>query len=290
MSYTHPHVTAHGTAMGWRKDLPDFRDRTPRIDSVAQILSKNRNMPRGKAVAPATVDLRALFSAVEDQGNLGSCTANAGVALFEYFQKNAHGEYLDGSRLFLYKATRELNGESGDTGAELRTTMKAMALFGVPPEKAWPYVIKDFDDEPPAFCYAYGQNFKAMQYYRLDPPGQTRADTLKAIKNSLAAKLPAMFGFSVYSSIPGLGAGTGDIPFPSPGEKLEGGHAIVAAGYDDARKIGKEKGALLIRNSWSTHWGEAGYGWLPYRYVLEGLADDFWTLVRAEFVGSKLFE
>jgi C1A family cysteine protease len=113
---------------------------------------------------------------------------------------------------------------------------------------------------------------------------------LEAVKTKLAGRLPSMFGFTVYSSIPGIGAGTGDIPFPQAGDKVEGGHAVMTVGYDDAKKIGAKTGALLIRNSWGTKWGEQGYGWLPYAYVESGLAVDFWSLVRAEFVDSDLFK
>jgi C1A family cysteine protease len=98
-----------------------------------------------------------------------------------------------------------------------------------------------------------------------------------------------MFGFTVYSSMPPLGEGTGEIPFPASGDTVLGGHAIDAVGYSDAKKIGAEKGALLIRNSWGTAWGAEGYGWLPYRYIEEGLADDFWSVVQAEFVDTALF-
>jgi C1A family cysteine protease len=110
------------------------------------------------------------------------------------------------------------------------------------------------------------------------------------VKRSLAAELPAMFGFSVYSSMPPSGDGKGEIPFPTEGDSLEGGHAVLAVGYDDARKIGKHKGALLIRNSWGTGWGEAGYGWLPYAYVESGQADDFWAMVKAKYVDTDLFK
>jgi C1A family cysteine protease len=129
-----------------------------------------------------------------------------------------------------------------------------------------------------------------VKYYRLDPAGTTRAKRLEAIKTGLAAGLPSMFGFTVYSSIPAAGDGKGEIPFPTTGDTVQGGHAVLAVGYDDAKKIGTSKGALLIRNSWGVGWGDAGYGWLPYDYVLKGLANDFWSLVQADFVDTSLFK
>ena len=276
--------------MGWEHDLPDIRDKHPGTGEVGDILKQSRPLRAAQKSPPAKVDLSQWCSPVEDQGNLGSCTANAGVGLMEYYQRRAFGQFLDGSRLFLYKATRELLGWTGDQGAYLRTTMKSMVLFGVPPESTWPYDISRFDEEPSAFCFAYGQSYRAMKYYRLDPAGTTPAALLNAIKNSIAGGLPLMFGFTVYSSIPGIGAGTGDIPFPAATDKVEGGHAIVAIGYDDKRKIGSTTGALKIRNSWGAAWGEDGYGWLPYAYVERELADDFWSMVDAGFVKSALFD
>ncbi len=239
---------------------------------------------------PASIDLRQWCSPIEDQGNIGSCTANAGVGLLEYFERRAYGKHLDGSRLFLYKATRNLLGWTGDQGASLRATMKAMVLFGVPPETHWPYKVTKYDEEPPAFCYAFAQNYKALNYYRLDPPGTSTSQLLTTIKNNLAANLPCMFGFTVYSSIPPVGDGKGEIPYPLKGESVLGGHAIVAVGFNDTKMIGKNKGALLIRNSWGTNWGMQGYGWLPYAFVESGLAVDFWSLVKADYIDTDLFK
>ncbi|MBM3133039.1 MAG: cysteine protease [Chloroflexi bacterium] len=277
-------------ALGWKRDLPDFRDYTPQADEIKQVLTASRPLKDAVKAAPAAVDLREWCSPIEDQGELGSCTANAGLGLLEYYERRAFGKHLDGSRLFLYKVTRNLLGWMGDQGAYLRDTMKAMVLFGVPPEQYWKYDTGKFDDEPPAFCYAFAQNYKTIRYYRLDPPGTSPAQTLKNIKEHLAGGLPSMFGFSVYSSIPPIGDGKGEIPFPKKGDRLEGGHAVVAVGYDNAKKIGKNKGALLIRNSWGTEWGQKGYGWLPYAYVEQGLAADFWSLVQADFVDTDLFK
>jgi C1A family cysteine protease len=173
--------------------------------------------------------------------------------------------------------------------------MGAMALFGVPPEKYWPYVTAKFDVEPTAFLYAFGDNYQALQYYRLDPPGISPSAIVASIKTNIAAGIPSMFGFTVYDSIK-QAATTGKIPFPCAGETVLGGHAIDAMGYDDKMKIkntnqcGLETtGAFLIRNSWDIGWGDKGYGWLPYDYVLKGLADDWWTITKAEWIDTGMF-
>lgn len=244
---------------------------------------------------PEQVDLREWCAPIEDQGQIGSCTANAGVGLLEYYQRRAFGEYLEGSRLFLYKATRNLLGLTGDTGAWLRTAMGAMRLFGVCPERYWPYEENAFDTEPPAFCYAFAKEYSAISYYRLDPAGVDPDRVLENVKTQLAANLPSMFGFSVYASIRQVSA-TGAIPYPSRNESVIGGHAVVAVGYDDTKVVTHPvtgettTGALLIRNSWGTGWGEDGYGWIPYAYLTERLAEDFWVMTEAEWVETGAFD
>ena len=282
-----PHV--HG--LGWQRDLPDYRDYTPENEKVKAILDLSTPLDKAmNARAFGKTDLRQWCSPIENQGSLGSCTAHAAIGMVEYFQRRTKNEYLDASPLFLYKVTRNLLEWTGDVGAYLRTTMSALVLFGVPPERYYPYHTSDFENEPPPFCYAFAQNYKAIKYFRLDPPGSKPAAVLTLIKRFLMAGLPSMFGFSVYTSIPPMGEGTGNIPFPGQGDSLVGGHAVLAVGFDDQKKIGKEKGAILIRNSWGEAWGEKGYGWLPYAYVESGLAVDIWSMVDAGFVSSEIFQ
>ena len=281
--------------MGWLPDYPDFRDYTEEHEKINEVLAPTRVLKAGVKI-PASIDLRTWCSPIEDQGSLGSCTAHAGIGVVEYYEKKAFGKHIDASRLFLYKVTRNLSHWTGDTGAFLRTTMGALVLFGVPPEEYWPYEIADFDLEPTAFCYAFAQNYQTIKYYRHDPPSTPSDVLLTRIKTYLAAGHPSIFGFTVYSSIYQADK-TGMIPYPCKGEKIEGGHAIVAVGYDDKMKIkntGKcgvgTTGALLIRNSWGTGWGDAGYGWLPYEYVLKGLAEDFWSVLKKEWVDTGVFK
>jgi len=293
--------------MGWLPDYPDFRDYpiekkevTPRLktlgqkESVKAMLLKVGAAEPAKVDIPSSVDLRGWCPPIENQGALGSCTANAGIALVEYYERRAFGRHIDASRLFLYKATRNLLHWTGDTGAFLRTTMAAMVLFGVPPKDYWPYVIEDFDKEPSSFCYAFAQNYQTMQYFRLDPPDTSSDSLLRQIKTLLAAGLPSMFGFTVFSSIEQAG-NDGKIPYPCPGERILGGHAVVTVGFDDETKIknttcgAETTGALLIRNSWGTGWGEKGYGWLPYQFVLKELAIDWWSVLKNEWADTKKF-
>lgn len=278
--------------MGWLRDYPDFRDY--RVDNIrVKALMETMGIADPVKTVPSKVDIRKWCSSIEDQGQLGSCTANAGAGLLEYYEKRAFGKHLDASRLFLYKATRNLMKVTGDTGAYLRTTMQALTIFGVPPEEYYPYIIEEFDQEPPAFSYSFAQNYQALQYVRLDPPQTEINVILDRIKTNLAAGLPSIFGFTVYSSL--SEAKGGKIPYPCKGEQVLGGHAVMAAGYDDKVEIKnpncktKTKGALIIRNSWGTGWGEDGYGWLPYEYVLKGLATDWWTLLKNEWIDTEEF-
>ena len=294
--------------MGWLPDLPDFRDYTAESKAVSTaksklgedlsvhaMLTKIGVAKSPKAGLVTSIDWRSYCSPVENQLSIGSCTAHAGVGMVEYYERRAFGRHIDASRLFLYKVTRNLLGWTGDTGAYLRSTMGALTVFGVPPERYYPYAVADYDNEPSAFLYAFAQSFQAISYYRLDPSGVSRDALLARIKTNLAAGLPSMFGFTVYSSIRQAGA-SGEIPFPIASETVLGGHAIMAVGYDDAKKIKNTSpagttttGALLIRNSWGTSWGDGGYGWLPYEYVLRGLAVDWWSLIKKEWVNTQNF-
>ncbi len=281
--------------MGWLPDFPDFRDYTIAHPNVAPLLAKvHADKPKASGLA-SNVDLRSFCSPIEDQGQIGSCTAHAAIGMLEYFERRAFGKHVDASRLFLYKVTRNLMHETGDTGAYLRTVMGALALFGVPQEEYYPYLTAQFDQEPTAFCYALAQNYQAIDYYRLDPAGTNPQTLLNSVKTNLAAGLPSMFGFTVYDSIR-QASRTGKIPFPSSSDRVVGGHAVLIVGYDDTIRIPvgsgtrETVGAVIIRNSWGSGWGDRGYGYLPYDYLLRGLAEDFWSLIKAEWIDTGNFQ
>lgn len=262
---------------GWLPDLPDHRDYSLVDHPGTGPLMCRLRQPGDES---GQFDASEYCSPVEDQGRLGSCTANAVVGLVEYLERRAGKPHVDGSRLFNYRVSRTMLGWNGDTGMHIRTAMKALCAFGVPPERYWPYDVARLDDEPGAFVYAYARSFRALRYYRLDDGARDRVQVLDLLKSLLRLYFPVAFGFRVYS----FGNSRGEFPMPEPGQTPYGGHAVVAVGYDDHRRIGKSVGALAIRNSWGKGWGEGGYGWLPYDYVTGRLTADFWSLFHASYL------
>ncbi|MEM9905534.1 MAG: C1 family peptidase [Cyanobacteria bacterium P01_D01_bin.44] len=248
---------------------------------------------------PAVVDLSFWCSPVVDQKMLNACSAHAAVGLMEYFvRKQLKKRVKSLSPLFLYKVTRNLMNQSGDTGASIRETMKAMTLFGVPPMEYWPYSLDKFDTEPTPFCYSFAQNFQALKYFRIDYANMPRELLLFQIQALISAGFPCIFGLTLYSSAyKEKNIQKGFITCPDPKlDKRVGGHALMAVGYDDFKIISNKDGAdsaspgaLLVRNSWGSEWGQGGYGWLPYDYILNGLTSDWWSLLKAEWFDVERF-
>jgi C1A family cysteine protease len=241
---------------GWIPDLPDRRDFV--YTAPAPVT----------AALPPKVDLTAGCPAVYDQGDLGSCTAQAIAAAVEFDQKTQKLEVFVPSRLFIYYNERALEGTIGeDAGAMIRDGIKAVNTLGAPHERLWPYDIGAFRTRPPKPAYTDGARHTALRYERVPR-------TLDQMKGCLASGFPFVFGFAVYESFESDAvAATGTAPLPAPHERLLGGHAVLAVGYDDAKK------RVVARNSWGTGWGARGYFTLPYAYLLDAdLSDDFWTI------------
>ena len=242
---------------GWTPDLPDQRDRMYSAPL------------RRLGALPPTVDLRSACPPVVDQGDLGSCTANAIAGALQFDQmKEAQADIFPPSRLFIYYNERVIEHTvNEDSGAMIRDGIKSVAKDGAPHETLCPYDIAKFKDKPSAAAYKDALKHRAILYQRL-------TQTLDQLKGCLASGYPFVFGFSVYESFESQAvAKNGKVPMPKAKEKLLGGHAVLAVGYDDASK------RFTVRNSWGTGWGLAGYFTIPYAYLTDGnLADDFWTI------------
>jgi C1A family cysteine protease len=236
-------------------------------------------------VGTSAIDLREYFPDVDDQEGINSSSAFACIALVEYFELRAHGKVKQLSPLYLYKSARKLACVQGDTGAPLRTVFKAMVCFGAPPEYLCPYEPSKFDQEPDSYLHSFADEFRSIAFVRLDCNNTTGFETLEVVKNFLAAGFPVAFGFPLPTSL----STEGDIPYRPTLDATCGSQAVVAIGYDDGR-LRTSKGALLVRKSWGKAWGEDGCGWLPYRYVEQQLAVDFWTVLRTDWLSSGEFK
>jgi len=242
----------------YRPDMPDHRDFSYG-DNVRKF--RSNTLPFHASVlrkGPKPVD----------QGNLGSCTANAvGAAVFYDLMNDVSFDAFPPSRLFIYYQERAAQGTIAyDRGSSLRAGMKVISKFGAPHEDLWPYDISKFTDKPPSPAYADGQRYLASNYFRID---NTNLDDLK---DCIAQGFPFVFGFSVYSSFEKIGA-DGVMPMPGPNEQMLGGHAVMAGAYNDHKK------AFRIRNSWGRDWGRHGDFFMPYEFITDPqYATDFWTL------------
>ncbi len=315
-------MPAFNLGTGWRPEKHDPRDphwyhetlepfrRRTRIRSPAERLARRKGT-QGRL--PKSVDLREWCPPVKFQGGFNTCTAHVVTGMLEFYEKKAHGESCEHSRLFLFKVTKNLLREEGNTPLYIRQTIGALKLIGIPEEKYWPYpdpgtLTKPrrsdpmLDEEPPAFCYAVAGNHRTLQEVRLDRDEkgaelEDRELQLHNLKMHLAASMPFSLGFPLFAAALAQAGKSGRIPYPSdPGEAI-GAHAVFAVGYDDSLDISgpggsgtQTAGAFLIQNSWSEDWGEKGFGWLPYAYVLSGAARDFWTILKMEWVDTDRFQ
>lgn len=249
-------VTRKIQGYGWTPDLPDTRDFL-----FAAPMPFQTNIPD-------SMDLSAQCPPVYDQGQLGSCTANAIAGAIEFDQKKQKLADFIPSRLFIYYNERAMEGTiNSDAGAQIRDGIKSVNKLGAPPEADWPYNVAAFNKKPPAKAYTDATKHLVVMYQRL-------IQELNTLKGCLASGFPFVFGFTCYASFESQAvAKSGVLPMPKSGEQVVGGHAVLCVGYDDNSQT------FLVRNSWGNQWGLKGYFKMPYAYLTNArLASDLWTI------------
>jgi hypothetical protein len=222
---------------------------------------------------PDGVDLRRYCTRVEDQGQIGSCTANAAVGALEYHYKRRDGQSPDLSRMFVYFNTRRMRGQvMFDTGAQIREAMASLMAFGACREDIWPYNPMLFATEPPPAAYNEATRHEAIQYARVNGS----QGTIQA----LAQELPVVFGTAIPGRCFEEAASGGVMPGLTQQERdnpAQGGHAMLIVGYDNPART------FIVRNSWGENWGDHGYCYIPYD-VIDACSppEEFWVVAALE--------
>jgi hypothetical protein len=226
---------------------------------------------------PAKVDLRPLMTPVENQGDTNSCAANATAGAYEYLIKRHQGKKQDISRLYVYYNARYMDDEDNieDEGATLSSVIEGLKEYGACTEDTWTFDPDLVNEEPDQDAYDEGSGF-------LVESAKAVPTDLTAWKTALAAGNPIIFGLRLYNSFdkhrkPGL------VPPPSSSETgrgSHGGHAMLCVGYSDPDEV------FIVRNSWGREWGDKGYCYIPYRYMMdeEHNFDDSWIIERLEIL------
>jgi hypothetical protein len=240
----------------------------------ADLPERGRAGPAAADLLPPSLDLMAPGRELPEglpfyQGSIGSCGPCSAAAAILYADVKAGRKGLPPpSRLFIYYTTRRRLGTiPQDSGVSNAAMVRALAESGYCDEDLCPYAPRRFRERPTeaAFAQAAGRKLTDARPVPQD---------LDAMRACLAAGRPIIVGFAAYPSLVTEAVDrTGLIPLPGDDEERIGGHDVLVVGYDDDRQ------AFRVLNSWGAHWGEGGFGWLPYAYALDPrLAGDFWTI------------
>ena len=250
---------------GFRPSLPDHRDLIADASGIK---------------VAREVDPRADMTPIYDQGQIGSCTGQAVAGAVDYHRIVGGQAPFYPARLAIYSCERIIEGQSldADTGAYGRDGFKAATKYGLLREVDYPYSDQapvwqdDPRDELAKAEMAGGDHFT-----RLHSPYKAVPRRLSSFKAVLSNHQTIAFGFSVYQSFEtNEVAKTGIMPLPGPGEKIVGGHEVLAIGY-----LAREPNHVLVRNSWGTGWGMNGYLLMPWAVLLDAsMSSDFRTIYR----------
>jgi hypothetical protein len=230
----------------------------------------------GATALPPKVDLRQYMTKVEDQENTNSCTANAVAGAYEYLVKRYMGEKAyDVSRLFIYYNARSLDEseELADEGSVIGLAIEGLKQYGACSEETWPFETDSVNEEPSSEAYEEASEF-VIEDTELVPTD------LDAWRRCLAEGYPIIFGLSLYNSFDSHRK-KGLVSMPSSAESSRGthsGHAMLCVGYSDTDKV------FIVRNSWGHGWGDKGYCYIPYRYIIneDWNGGDSWIIRRLE--------
>lgn len=220
--------------------------------------AKKKTIKKNKSLPPK-VDLRKFLTSVELQvGN--SCVANAFAGAYEYLAKRQLGDAADISRLFIYYNARSFSGqEAEDAGSLMVDAIEGLKEYGACSEELWANDEEMITEEPDEDSYNHASNFRIIEAEYLE----TDLDLWRA---TLAEGHPIAFALNTFDSFDKANNNRGRVLMPKSTDNVRdthGWHAMLCVGYSDPDQM------FIVRNSWGKDWGDKGYCYIPYDYVID---------------------
>lgn len=204
--------------------------------------------------APATLDWRnvngtSYVSPVKNQGGCGSCWAFATTAGLEsQYMLDMNGMPIDLSEQILVSCS----GAGSCSGGSSATASNFIRDVGLPLESCFKYTATN--NSCSNACPDWQLNTHRITGWHR---ASSTTITVNDIKNALYAYGPVITTMYVYSDFYYYRSGV----YSYTSGSYVGAHAVLTVGYDDERQ------AFIVKNSWGSGWGEAGYFMIAYNEV-----------------------
>jgi len=251
----------------------------PDRKTVSQSLLWNPPLSLKVDSTPPSYEIKSLGDLpIYDQGALGSCTANAILFSYHYVAKFKNNKYKHpSSRLYQYRESLLFIGDGNDdTGAYIEDAITVPNTRGVLPEYVWPYINSTVNfkilpkNQTMDSLRKLASASKGIEYNSIEKG----PNLIYSLENILYSGFPIVFGFWVYPSFFSTinRNRKAIVTVPKKGENILGGHAVCLVGYNRINK------SFKVRNSWGPRWGDSGYFYMSYDFLLTNNVFSFWVI------------
>lgn len=259
-------------SFGWKPDLPDIHDKFYQFDKVEFTpdvdTDSDSDSETDEGFKIEKIDLRDQFPPVYDQGSIHCSVPCSILSVYCFFtnKTNPEEEYIP-SRMHLHQLTSLI--ESNDRSLSIKNTLHILEKVGTVSEDIIGF--GEYPDQDERFIGIETKPPKLIKYRKVE-------QSKEQFKRALDAGYPIIFGMSLYSSALTEGTfKTGEIKMPTKSDQVVGGISMVLVGYDNKKKH------WIVRNNWGKQWGDKGYGYIPFSYLINPqLANSFWVIYKLD--------